>query len=89
MKALFKAQVLQQVSAWFQLKEGEFKFEQNVFIPTREMTGLSIDVGAIMALAYSTSNHTPILPENKPFAKIYEACQFQFAARQTQLTYAR
>ena len=88
LKALFKAQVLQQVSDLFKLKEGEFKFEQNAFIPAREMTGLGIDVGELIAMVSPTSNPTPKLPENQPFAKIYEVCKFQFAARQTQLTYA-
>ncbi len=42
LKRLFQIQVLQQVCALFQLKDAEFKFEQNVQIPSREMTGLSV-----------------------------------------------
>jgi Domain of unknown function (DUF4388) len=42
LKRLFQVQVLQQVCALFQLKDAEFKFEQNVQIPSREMTGLSV-----------------------------------------------
>ncbi len=42
LKRLFQIQVLQQVHALLQLKDGEFKFDQNVPIPTREMTGLSV-----------------------------------------------
>ena len=42
LKRLFQIQVLQQVCALFQLKDAEFEFEQNVQIPSREMTGLSV-----------------------------------------------
>lgn len=42
LKHLFQVQVLQQVCAFFQLKDGQFKFDQNVPIPMREMTGLSV-----------------------------------------------
>lgn len=42
LKQLFQVQVLQPVYTLFQLKEGEFKFDQNVQMPTREMTGLSV-----------------------------------------------
>lgn len=42
LKRIFQVQVLQQVCALFQLKDAEFKFEQNVQIPSREMTGLSV-----------------------------------------------
>lgn len=47
LKLLFHVQVLEAVSALFQLKDAQFKFEQNVPIPTREMTGLSIPAVAI------------------------------------------
>lgn len=42
LKRLFQVQVLQPVCGLFQLKEGFFKFDQNVAMPTREMTGLSV-----------------------------------------------
>lgn len=42
LKRLFQVQVLQPVCALFQLKEGFFKFDQDVVMPTREMTGLSV-----------------------------------------------
>ena len=42
LKDLFQVQVLQQVCALFQLKDGQFKFDQHVPIPMREMTGLSV-----------------------------------------------
>jgi hypothetical protein len=42
LKRLFQVQVLQQVCALFQLKDAQFKFDQNVQLPAREMTGLSI-----------------------------------------------
>ena len=42
LKRLFQFQVLKQVCALLQIKEAEFKFDPNVQIPTREMTGLSV-----------------------------------------------
>ncbi|HEY9612050.1 DUF4388 domain-containing protein [Allocoleopsis sp.] len=42
LKQLFHVQVLQPISSLFRVKEGEFKFEPKKFIPTREMTGLSV-----------------------------------------------
>jgi hypothetical protein len=47
LKHLFKIQVLQTVCALFLLKEGQLIFEQNVPMPTREMTGLSIPTTAL------------------------------------------
>jgi hypothetical protein len=45
LKHLFNVQVLQKGCALFKLQEGQFKFDQNVSIPAREMTGLSVPVG--------------------------------------------
>jgi hypothetical protein len=42
LKRLFQIQVLQQVCALFQIKDAQFRFDPNVPIPTREMTGLSV-----------------------------------------------
>jgi hypothetical protein len=42
LKYLFQIQVLQPICALFQLKEGIFKFDQDVPIPMQEMTGLSV-----------------------------------------------
>ncbi|NES82753.1 MAG: DUF4388 domain-containing protein [Moorea sp. SIO1G6] len=42
LKWLFQIQIQRQVCPLFELKDGRFKFEQNVPIPTLEMTGLSI-----------------------------------------------
>jgi len=42
LKQLFQVQVLQQIGNLFQLKDAQFKLEQNVPLPGREMTGLSI-----------------------------------------------
>jgi len=44
---LFHIQVLQQVCAWLPLPNGQFQFDQNVPLPTQEMTGLSILAGVI------------------------------------------
>jgi hypothetical protein len=52
LKHLFQVQVLQHLCALFQLKDGQFKFEQNGRLPTREMTGLSVPAteAALVAL---------------------------------------
>ena len=42
LKRIFQVQVLQQVCALFKLKDAQFRFDPNVVIPTREMTGLSV-----------------------------------------------
>lgn len=42
LKRLFQLQVLQQVCALFQLKDGQFRFDPKVPLPVREMTGLSV-----------------------------------------------
>ncbi len=41
-KQLFLAQILPSMCFLFQLKDAQFKFESNVPIPAREMTGLSV-----------------------------------------------
>ncbi len=45
LKQLFDVQVLQPVGILLNIKDGFFQFDQNVPIPTREMTGLSISAG--------------------------------------------
>jgi hypothetical protein len=52
LKRLFQIQVLQQVCALFQLKDAEVKFEKDVQIPSREMTGLTVSAteSALVAL---------------------------------------
>jgi hypothetical protein len=47
---LFHVQVLQQVLVLCQLQNGQFKFEQNVPIPAREMTGLSVPIIVVRLL---------------------------------------
>jgi hypothetical protein len=47
LKHLFQVQVLQQVCALFQLKDAQFKLDQNVPIPMREMTGLSVPASVL------------------------------------------
>jgi hypothetical protein len=47
LKHLFQVQVLQQVCALFQLKDGQFKLDQEVPIPMREMTGLSVPAAVL------------------------------------------
>ena len=50
LKQLFSLQVLQLVFALCQIQEGRFKFEQNVPIPTREMTGLRLPIAILTPL---------------------------------------
>src|ERR687886_2391791 len=59
LKELFYLQVLQPVSTLFQLKDGILKFDQNVPIPTREMTGLSISAGDFPHSHVVGGNPTP------------------------------
>jgi hypothetical protein len=47
LKHLFQVQVLQQICALFQLKDAQFKLDQNVPIPMREMTGLSVPAAVV------------------------------------------
>ncbi len=47
LKKLFNVQVLQPVNALFHLKEGQLQFDQDVYAPKREMTGLSVSAGAL------------------------------------------
>jgi hypothetical protein len=50
LKQLFYVQVLQLVFSLSQIKDGMFKFEPNVQIPTREMTGFSIPMVVLITL---------------------------------------
>ncbi len=54
LKQLFFVQVLHPVAALSHLKEGQFKFERNVALPMREMTGLSISAGVVKLFAPPT-----------------------------------
>lgn len=44
---LFQVQVVQQICSLLHLKDAHFKFDQNVAIPSREMTGLSVSGGVL------------------------------------------
>lgn len=54
LEQLFNVQILQQFCPLFQIHEGMFKFDQNVPIPNRELTGssLSITEAILMALRW-------------------------------------
>ncbi len=47
---LFQIQVVQQLCAVFQLKEAQFKFDQNVPLPMQEMTGLTLQAGILKVM---------------------------------------
>jgi hypothetical protein len=55
LKQLFIAQVLQPVCALCQLQEGQFEFVQNVPLPMREMTGLTVSAGVPALIAPSAT----------------------------------
>lgn len=59
LKQLFLAQLLQPLSAWFKQNEGQFRFDQKVPLPMREMTGLSVSAG--LALQFTVSKDTTAL----------------------------
>lgn len=42
LEEIFKIQILQPICFLLQLEDCEFKFEQNVLLPAREMTGFSV-----------------------------------------------
>lgn len=50
LKQLLHSQVLELVFILCQLKSGQFKFEQNMPIPAREMTGLSVPIVVLKTL---------------------------------------
>lgn len=47
---IFQVQVGQQLCALFQLKDAQFKFDQNVPIPMQEITGLSVSPTVLKAM---------------------------------------
>jgi hypothetical protein len=47
---IFQVQVAQSLCALFQLKDAQFKFDQNVPIPMQEMTGLSVPPTVLKAM---------------------------------------
>lgn len=48
---LFQVQLVQQICSLLHIKEAQFKFDQNVRIPTREMTGLSVS-GRVLEITW-------------------------------------
>jgi hypothetical protein len=66
LKQLFFLQVLQPVSVLSQLQEGQFRFDQTVLLPMREMTGLSISAGAVKLFAPPTDTQALRFEDWKP-----------------------
>ncbi len=66
LKRLFQIQVLQQVCTLFQLKAGEFKFDQNAPIPTREMTGLSVPATEVTLMGLRVLQNWDVLADKLP-----------------------
>lgn len=69
LKRLFQIQVLQQLSALFQLKDAEFKFDPKVGIPSREMTGLSIPATEAALIGLRRLRNWSALAEQLPDTK--------------------
>lgn len=69
LKQLFFFQSLQQIEALFQLNEAQFRFDSNVFLPSQEMTGLSVSARSLRLVTilknafvsfYKDSNLVPL-----------------------------
>jgi hypothetical protein len=69
---LFQLQVVKQVCAIFELKDAHFIFDQNVPLPTKEMTGLSVST-AILVL---------VLQKLVVLKKMFELKSFQVESSQ-------
>ncbi len=48
---LFQIQIVQQLCALFQLKDAQFRFDQDVPLPTLEMTGLSVPAAVLVVMS--------------------------------------
>lgn len=66
LKRLFQVQVLQQVRALFQLPDAEWKFEVNVPIPAREMTGVSVPATAVTLMGLRVLKNWDALADKLP-----------------------
>ncbi len=66
LKQLFQVQVLRQVCAMFQLKDGQFKFDPSGRIPTREMTGLSVPATEVALVALRVLRNWDALADKLP-----------------------
>ncbi|MEQ9672198.1 DUF4388 domain-containing protein [Coleofasciculus sp. G2-EDA-02] len=66
LKQLFQVQVLQQIGIMFQLKDAQFTFEQNVLLPGREMTGLSIPATEATLMGLRVLRHWDTLADKLP-----------------------
>jgi|SRR4028118_78630 hypothetical protein len=63
LKQLFYIQVLQRVCALCQLKDAQFQFDQNLPIPAREMTGLSVPA-VVLRMMIEAVNQVQKLVDN-------------------------
>ncbi len=66
LKRLFQVQVLQQVRALFQLEDAEWKFEVNVPIPAREMTGVSVPATTVTLMGLRVLKNWDALADKLP-----------------------
>lgn len=66
LKQLFQVQVLEQIGVLFQLKNAQFKFEQNVPLAGLEMTGFSIPATKAALMGLRSLQHWDILADKLP-----------------------
>lgn len=79
LKHLFSIQVLQQVCAVFQLKDGQVQFDQNVSIPAQELTGLSVPATEATLMGLRALSHWDALVDKlpEPSASLVSLVAFQ------------
>ena len=75
LQQLFFAQILQPLSVWFNHHQAQFRFDQKVPLPMREMTGLS--VSAELAMEFTCSKDTTVLPVDDWALNLNPATQFR------------
>lgn len=66
LKVLFRIQVLRQVCALFQLKDGQFEFKTKVSLPLPEMTGLSLQATEATLMGLRALRDWTVIEEKLP-----------------------
>lgn len=66
LKLLFRTQVVEQVSALFELKDGQFEFDAKATLPLAEMTGMSLPATEATLLGLRTLRDWSALAEKLP-----------------------
>ncbi|NMG06124.1 DUF4388 domain-containing protein [Brasilonema sp. UFV-L1] len=66
LKLLFRTQVVEQVSALFELKNGQFEFDAQANLPLAEMTGISMPATEVTLIGLRTLRDWSMLAEKLP-----------------------